>query len=299
MNRKTIIYLSILILLSAVLVFVKSKAHKEKRTDFLNIDSTQVYSFTITSAKDTLKCEKENNEWFVTYPLKYPAEKSTLDNFFMYIVKSKKVAVHENLPMPKLAPRKYVVELFNKDRELMTSFTLQNLSNSNYCVAQFKDEPGYYELVNSLTNYAMPDLFLWRKTLVLDVTKGEINQLQVFMPDRNYTLTKNGEAWIYEESGVKTTIKNFSMRIYKMLNVLENMRTQTFLDNKYEQYSKALDQPILRIRIIKNNSQVIEVKFIKTDNGLIMQKNKETEHLFVLNYEVFSRFEVNLKLLTE
>ena len=108
----------------------------------------------------------------------------------------------------------------------------------------------------------------------------------------NYTLTATDSLWQYDDEKESFPVKEKNKALQSILSSITKIRITKFIDNEYEKYASAFEKPILELTIEDFDNNSWHLKFIKgEDKKVIIQKNDDTAHLYVVYENWIKKFQ--------
>jgi len=298
MNKKNLTALIILAVLIVIYMLTKLNNRTEKLISFFDIDSSRVTAIEISTSEDTLKLVKINDKWMIDYPVKYEPEKRKIDDIFGKVLKAKtsKIPISES----KNSFETYHVTdslgtkitFFGKDGKILSSAIVGKSSNYNTSPARRTDENKIYLLKTNISYTIKPRLDSWRNRYIINFDKENLSKIFVSYEDNNYTLTATDTLWQYDDEKESFPVKEKNRVLKNILSSVSKVRVTKFIDNDFEKYAKDFEKPILELTVEDFDNNSWHLKFIKgEDNKVIIQKNDETEHLYMVYESWIKKFQ--------
>ncbi|OQX71131.1 MAG: hypothetical protein B6D62_02660 [Candidatus Cloacimonas sp. 4484_275] len=298
MNKKNLTALIILVVLIVIYMLTKLNNKTEKLISFFDVDSSKVAAIEISTAEDTLKLVKTDGKWMIDYPVKYEPEKRKIDDIFGKVLKAKtsKIPISES----KNSFETYNVTdslgtkitFFDKNGKILSSAIVGKSSNYNSSPVRRPDENKIYLLKTNITYTIKPRLDSWRNRYIVNFDKENLSKIFVSYDDNNYTLTATDTLWQYDDEKESFPIKEKNRALKNILSSASKVRVTKFIDNDFEKYAKDFENPILELTIEDFDNNSWHLKFIKgEDNKVIIQKNDETEHLYMVYENWIKKFQ--------
>jgi len=298
MNKKNLTALIILVVLIVIYMLTKLNNKTEKLISFFDVDSSKVAAIEISTAEDTLKLVKTDGKWMIDYPVKYEPEKRKIDDIFGKVLKAKtsKIPISES----KNSFETYNVTdslgtkitFFDKNGKILSSAIVGKSSNYNSSPVRRPDDNKIYLLKTNITYTIKPRLDSWRNRYIVNFDKENLSKIFVSYDDNNYTLTATDTLWQYDDEKESFPIKEKNRALKNILSSASKVRVTKFIDNDFEKYAKDFENPILELTIEDFDNNSWHLKFIKgEDNKVIIQKNDETEHLYMVYENWIKKFQ--------
>jgi len=290
MNKKSLTYLVVLVLLVIIFIVINSNDKVERRINFFAVDSSKIAVIEIYNIKDTLKLMKTDDKWMIDHPVKYPVAAAKLKDLF-----EKAIPVEtSNIPVAEsetsfetyglTAIAGLNVKLYDTDGKELVHAIIGGSSNYNYSHGRSAGDNEVYQLYENISSVLNPGLNAWREKVILDLV-DDPEQITVMYGDRMYSITSSDSLWFYEDSDSTFSVNESNRALSSILSNSKSFRTSTFIDNDYETYAEKLIEPEMVIQIKLFSGDVIFMKFVQQDeegNKHIVQKNDETEHLYIV-----------------
>ena len=297
MNKKNTTYLIVLIVLILIYAATKLNNKTEKIIDFFAFDSSDVYKIEITNQTDTLKLALNSGEWSIVYPVECKVKDNKIKDIFSKVlkVKTSKTALseskksHENYNVTDSLGTK--ITFIGKNGKTLDSVVIGKSKNYSYSNGRKANDDNVYQLLANISYSINPRLLSWRDRTIFKYEDDQISQLDVKYGKKNYKLTYVDSIWVYESGKKKEDIKKDSKELKSLLTSLRNYNASDFKDNEYEEYKDKFAKPDLEVTIHTFDNDSMHLRYIKIeDNKFLLQKNDETEHLYVIYKNLVDKF---------
>ncbi len=297
MNKKNLIPIIVLIVLILIYVLTKTRNYTEKRIQFFGIDSVKIGAIELITVDDTLKLAKTNGEWLLDHPIKYPPVQRKIEDIFgkVLTVETSKIPVSES----ESTLEKYnltdslgtIIRLYDSGNKLLSESIIGKSGNYNFSHARKKDENKVYQLVSNISYMIKPDIKGWRNKTILELEELEISQISFDSEEFNYMLSATDSLWQYNDFVSSFSIKAPNASMKSISSGLKRVNISDFIDHDFESYAEKFNEPLAELSITTFTGDQINLKFIQgEENKLVLQKNDETEHLFIIYESWLNKF---------
>ena len=302
MNKKNLSYIVILVFLVIIFIIIKTHDKTEKRISFFNVDSIQINAIEIFNTTDTLKLVKTENKWMIDYPVKYPTTQRKITEIFDKVIK----AECSNIPVTELESSfanynvtdslgTTVIFYDNKDNVIIDAI-IGKSSNYNYSHARKRDDSKVYQLNTNISYSINPQLSTWRKKEITELEETDISKITVQFVDREYSIVPTDSLWQFTENDTLFSINDGNTAFRLVLNDSKKMMTSSFIDNEFENYKDKFEEPFMIVQIELFSEDNIILTFAEyEEKKYIIQKNNETEHLYVVYDNLIKHFQKSIE----
>ena len=295
MNKKTRIYILILVALVIIYLISQIDNKTEKRFKFFNADSNSVARFEISTLNDTLYLVKSGSEWKMDYPVKWSLQDGKIDK----LMKSVLTAETSTIPVSEKTES---LEQYDLTDSLATHFrtldsngkVLDNVfigRSSNYNVTPVRkiDSNKVYLLENSISYMIKPQANSWRRREIVDLDPEQITKFMVVSDEATYTLTFLDSLWVYEDENENFTVKDDNSNINTLKNTFKRFASTDFVDGDFSKYEEALANPTMELGLETFEGQSYYFRYAPyEEKKYVVQLNNETETLYI-------QYESNMK----
>lgn len=297
MNKKNLIPIIVLVVLIIIFAITKTRNYTEKRILFFGIDSIKIAAIELITVDDTLKLVKINEEWLIDYPIQYPPVPRKVEDIFGKVlnVETSKIPVSES----ESSFEKYnltdslgtIVRLYDADNKLLSESIVGKSENYNFSHARKKDENKVYQLVSNISYMIKPDIAGWRNKTIMELEELEISQINFSSDEFNYSLTATDSLWQYNDFVSNFSVKAPNASLKSLISGLKRVNASDFIDNDFESYTEKFTKPIAELTITDFTGLITDLKFVEgEEKKLVVQKDNETNHLFVMHESWLNKF---------
>ncbi len=265
MNRSTIILISILVVLGAIVLFFLP-GEKDRETSYtpatihFAVDSANTIKIEIQRPGKSVTLENVGGKWYITSPVRFPADPSAVNQLLSGCVKFKIGSLISSNPEKQ--------KIFQVDSSGTTlSITDRSGKSSSLIIGKmgpsFSDV--YFRLPASKDVYLGEGIDTW---LVTKETKDWrdktiLNRPAETIKDLTYQVGNKEYQFHHDTSGWKSTFPSFdATSMNSTLNTLANLRADDFIDTAFRTES----QPIT-IRIQGTESSMIQLTPSRPDSS--------------------------------
>ena len=295
MNKKNLIPIIILALLIIVFVITKLNDKTERRINFFRFDSTQVYAIEIATQEDTLKLTKIDNNWMIDYPLNYPPAKLKIDDIFKKVLQVET----SSIPITETSFEKFNVTdslgtllvFYDKNGKILEEVLIGKSENYNYSYARRKDDAKVYQLFTNISYSINPKVSSWRKKEIIEISEEDISRVFVSYDGANYSFSATDSLWMYQDDETGFSIKEANSSFKSIISAIKKFIVTDFIDNEFEKYQQKFENPDVEVTVELFNDEPFNLKFIEhEEKKFVLQKNDETEHLYIIYESWVNRF---------
>ncbi len=295
MNKKNLIPIVVLALLIIIFVITKLNDKTERRINFFRFDSIQVYAIEITSSEDTLKLAKIDNNWMIEYPVNYPPVKLKIDDIFKKVLQVET----SSIPITESSFEKFNVTdslgtllvFYGKNDKVLEEVLIGKSENYNYSYARRKDDAKVYQLYTNISYSIDPVVSSWRKKEIIEIPEQDISRVFVSYDGYDYSLSATDSLWMYQDDETGFSIKETNSSLKSIISAIKKFTVTDFIDNKFEDYQQKFENPDVEVTVELFNDEPINLKFIEhEEKKLALQKNDETEYLYIIYESWVNRF---------
>ena len=298
MNKKNLGYIVILVFLVIIFIIIKTHDKTEKRISFFNVDSIQISAIEIFNTTDTLKLVKTENKWMIDYPVKYPTTQRKITEIFDKVIK----AECSNIPVTESESSfanynvtdslgTTVIFYDNKDNIIIDAI-IGKSSNYNYSHARKRNDSKVYQLNTNISYSINPQLSTWRKKEITELEETDISKITVQFVDREYSIVPTDSLWQFTENDTVFSINDGNTAFRLVINDSKKMMVSSFIDNEFENFQDKFEEPFMIVQIALFSEDNIILTFVEyEEKKYIIQKNNETEHLYVVYDNLIKHFQ--------
>ncbi len=281
--KKTTIYLIVTFIALLVIVYFLIKPEPERTASYdikdlgLKIDSMYISKIEIYRNQKSIILENISDKWYITSPLKYPADELSITTLLSSASKLKILSLISSNPAKQaifqVDSANGTILNFHDKRGKNISFILGKMGPSymeSYLRPINSDEVYLSEGINSWTvNKEVKD---WRDKYILKLQKDSIKQLIIETGKEIVALTKNENKWYVEDDSVE------SNKIESIINLLSNLRTEDFVDS-----SVNLPKAQTKLTIQENNFFIISLYPIPPDSSKYWITNSNSQQVYTVS----------------
>jgi len=297
MNKKNRLYLSILFILVVLFLVTRMGNKAEVRKPFFNLEPSEVSAFEIASSTDTLKVVSQGEDWLLDYPIRYPVQQTKMDDFLEKVIPvlysrtplSESEASHDDFNVSDSLGTH--LKIWDKDEKLVAEVVIGGSDNYHYANARKKGEDKVYQLLTNISYNLNPQLSMWRDKKIVSLEKDRIRTIAAAFDSKQYTLTAKDTIWVYESGKESLEIKPEQKKLQDIITSLGRYQASDFIDFEFETYEQDFAEPVLEIMIETYDNETIHLAYVETDeNRYLVQKDKQTDHLFVVYKNLVEKF---------
>jgi len=307
MNKKSTLYIAVLVILIIAFLIINSNDKTERRVRFFEVDSTRIAAIEISTMKDTLKLVKDGDVWMIDYPVNFPPADQKIADLLEKVIKvetsnipvSESQNSHETYKVTDSLGT--TIRIYNAEGDELIHALIGKSSNYNYSHGRNNTETEVYQLYQNISSVLNPMLNSWRKKEILELAEDPA-QISVGFGERFFTITSTDSLWQYQEGDSTFFINEGNKAFTTMLTNIRTFKTSSFIDDDYETYAESYLDPQMVIQVKLYSGEDIFFKFIKQDEEgkkYIIQKNDETENLYVVYDNIIRYFQKEISELKQ
>jgi hypothetical protein len=181
--------------------------------------------------------------------------------------------------------------IFDKNGKAVETAIIGRSNNYHYANARIKDDKKVYQLSANITHNINPTLSSWRNREILALTAEQIKSVEIAFDKKMYSLTPADTVWIYESGKETMEVKPDQRQLKDIVTSLQAYNASDFVDFKFSEYEKDFAKPVLELKINTYDFDTIHLAYVETENNrYVVQKNGETEHLFIVYKNLVEKF---------
>jgi len=298
MNKKTNLYIIILIVLVGVYLLTKIDTNKEKRFNFFAADSNSVARFEIISQEDTLHLAKEAGEWRIVEPVNWRLQDGKMDKLYDTVLtaETSSIPVSENessLEKYELTDSLAVhLKTIDASGKVLDDVLIGKSSNYNVTPVRKVDSNKVYLLESNISYSVKPTLDSWRRREIVEIDPEQITKFMVVSDDATYTLTQSDSLWQYEDEKESFTVKDDNATLTAMKSTFNRFAATGFVDSEFDKYADALSIPVLELGIEMWDGSNYYFRYAPyEEKKYVMQLNNETDALYLQSEGSMTKFQ--------
>lgn len=293
--KKTTIYLLAIFVALLIVVYFFLKPEPERTASYsikdlgLKIDSVYISKIEIHRNQKSIVLEQQPDKWFITSPIKYPADEISVTTLLSSASKLKILSLISSNPEKQqtfqVDSATGTILTFHDKRGKIISFILGKMGPSymeSYLKPINSNEVYLSEGINSWT--VNKDVREWRDKNILKLQKDSIKQLIIETGKDILALTKSENTWYLEDDSVA------SNKIESILNLISNLRTEDFVDSSIN-----LPQPQTKITVQENDFNTITLYPIPPDSSKYWIINSKDPQVFIVSRYIANQLIKNKK----
>ncbi len=298
MNKKTIIYLLVLVILAAIFFISKIDTKKEKRFNFFVADSNSVARVEITSQTDTLFLAKEGDDWRIVAPVNWSLQDAKIEKIMENVLtaETSSIPVSENEASLKtyelLDTLAIHFKTIDSSGNVMDDVLVGKSSNSNVTPVRKIDSNKVYLLETNIVYNIKPTLNSWRRREIIEIDPEQITKFMVVSDEATYTLTQSDTLWEYVDEKDSFTVPNDNAALKAIKTTFNRFAATDFVDGEFDKYADALAQPILELGLEMWNGDTYYLRYAPyEEKKYVVQLNNDTNTLYVQYESNFKKFQ--------
>ncbi|RCK77657.1 MAG: hypothetical protein IGBAC_1966 [Ignavibacteriae bacterium] len=282
MKKTTISLIVIFIVLLAVVYFlIRPEPERTASYDIkdlgLKIDSTYISKIEVYRNNKTIVLEQQSDKWFVTSPIKYPADEISVTTLLSSASKLKILSLISSNPAKQ--------SVFQVDSSSGTILNFYDKRGKNITFILGKMGPSYMESylrpINSNEVYLSEginswtvnkDVRDWRDKYILKLQKDSIKQIIFETGKELFSILKTENKWYLENDSLE------SSKIESILNLLSNLRTEDFVDS-----SVNLPQAQTKLTVQEKEFNMISLYPIPPDSSKYWVTSSNSQQTFTVS----------------
>jgi len=298
MNKKTIIYIIILIVLVGAYLLTKLDRNKGKRFNFFTADSISVARFEITTQEDTISLAKEADEWRIVEPVNWRLQVGKIEKLYDTVLtaETSSIPVSENessLEKYQLTDSLAVhFKTIDASGNVLDDVLIGKSSNSNVTPVRKIDSNKVYLLETNILSNVKQTLDSWRRREIVEIAPEQITKFMVVSDDTTYTLTRSDSLWQYEDEKESFTVKDDNATLMTMKSTFNRFAATGFVDGEYDKYADALSNSVLELRIEMRDGSKYHFRYAPyEEKKYVVQLNNDTDTLYLQSEISMTKFQ--------
>lgn len=282
MKKTTISLIVIFIVLLAVVYFlIRPEPERTASYDIkdlgLKIDSMYISKIEVYRNNKTIVLEQQSDKWFVTSPIKYPADEISVTTLLCSASKLKILSLISSNPAKQ--------SVFQVDSSSGTILNFYDKRGKNITFILGKMGPSYMEsylrpmnsnevyLSEGINSWTVnKDVRDWRDKYILKLQKDSIKQIIFETGKELFSILKTENKWYLENDSLE------SSKIESILNLLSNLRTEDFVDS-----SVNLPQAQTKLTVQEKEFNMISLYPIPPDSSKYWVKSSNSQQTFTVS----------------
>ncbi|OPX26070.1 MAG: hypothetical protein B1H06_06230 [Candidatus Cloacimonas sp. 4484_143] len=297
MNKNNKKYIAILAALIAIFIITQTNDKTEKIINFFDVDSVDIARIELSTISDTLTLAYKNNEWMITSPIEYQANKYQVENFFKKVLNVQTSSLPISESETSFATYELTdsmatcVKLYNAKDKLLAEALFGKMKGQPNTPARMKDSKKIYRLNESISYRLKTDVNNWREKEVTAIDKDAIEKISVLYGNEGYELTRTDSLWQYEDGTESISVDNDNKALTMIFSGLRKVNSNKFKDYEWDKYETKLATPDLEVGVNLLDGSSVYLRLAKDDEkNYIMQKDNMTDHLFTQHQNWVDRF---------
>ncbi|HOQ81230.1 MAG TPA: DUF4340 domain-containing protein [Candidatus Cloacimonadota bacterium] len=295
MSKKTIIMLSIVILLVILFLYFRFHDPTIRTQRVFTLDKASIYTIEITSELGEVSFAKKDSTWYLVSE-DYPANEEMIANLFESILNVNRS--HKILTKDPLKHAEYQttpetgthIVFYDKKHIPIADFYLGFSHFYTFSSLRFAGENEVYELDSSIIGAVYPDHQQWRDPYIIRLNKDDITNIKVKSTFQDYQLKRIDKEWEYTSAEDTFTVYSSNRTLFKILNILQQLQSIQYLDNNEENQNKYKKDTIVKIEIVMKNGDVYNLIAYRYDEENCLLYTSRPTFLYVVNYDFTNRF---------
>ncbi len=298
MNKKTLVYLLVLVVLAAIFFISKIDTKKEKRFNFFVADSNSVARMEIISQTDTLFLAKEGEEWKIVAPVIWKLQDGKIKKIMESVLtaETSSIPVSENLA----SLEKYELtdslathfKTIDGSSNVLDDVLVGKSSNSNVTPVRKIDSNKVYLLETNIGYNIKPTLNSFRRREIIEIDPEQITKFMVVSDEATYTLTQSDTLWEYVDEKESFTVPNDNATLKSIKTSFNRFAATDFVDGKFDIYADALANPTLELGLEMWNGDTYYLRYAPyEEKKYIVQLNNDTDALYIQYESSFKKFQ--------
>jgi len=278
-NRNLLILAIIVVVLGAYVLFYErhqmTTEEKAERTDmiFPDLDRDRVVAVDIRNSHGEFRIEKRGDDWRLVSPIDFPADSTAVGSMLSSVVNLKE---QRRLEAGEVEPAAYgldrpelSVTLTTEDDFIVELLVGDKTPLGSNRAIQISGDAGIILCSEFFVDDIDKELADWRSRDLVDVAVTDVASVQVVAGSDRIHAVRQGDSWRLLEP-LEDVADQDHMR--NLLQDLNNIRIEEFLDGAPDQVALGLDAPSYRITIVRSDG----ANPVRLDFGAINEENGST-----------------------
>lgn len=277
-----------------------------RRKDIFHFETDNVSQLKIQTASRLIEAAKNENQWFLSIPVKSLAEQSRLTGILSSLsgLKAKEFVAEtktdEDLKNCGLDEPAYSVDLDMPAEGVKLSFLLNK-----------KDEVLYATTSQSTKIISVEDTVLadldkeisdFRDKSVADFYSWEVNKVRIEYGDMDMTVVKSEEGdWHFEQASSTSAVSPIAAdrsKVNEFIRTVEGLEAEDWIDPPFSPAESGIKDPEIEITFsVKETEKDREIKILvgkkDAETGKVVVKNTALDYLFKVNGEFLDKLPVS------
>jgi hypothetical protein len=297
MRKQTLILTAILAVLVIIYLIVRSHEPTEQRIEFFEVDPQTVAVIDIISPSDSLRLEKERNDWYMEDPFRFRVARERITNIFDNILQARtsRIPISES---PQAHQRYNVTDslgtrliFYDDEYKPLYDVILGQSENQLFTNARRYGEKEVYQLRQNIMPMLKVDSQAWRSRHVVQIPEHEIAEVSIRTDELDFTLSAEGDSWHYEDRFEEFYIPPDNLPKDNIFNGLRRLRASDFIDFAYDEYADKFKEPIMLVEVQLRDGSKRKLEFAQKDEQWYMVKlDDNPDHLYLVLESAIQRF---------
>ncbi|GEM_PF-3259147 len=307
MNRRTLIYAAIVLLLGVGWLLLRSRPQPiEKRAPLFTEQPDDLGRIEVSSAAGAVAIEHEGSTWKMVQPVVDDVDPAFIDRFFREVLGAQiyltPVAVAEaSHPLYGVTAETGTrLRLYGPSGALLDDLYVGTSQNRYFSAVRREGANEVYRATEDLTKPITVDNQPWRNHQVLKLSPEDIAVIGVRYDRGQYTLTWDGKQWTCRDesnNGVAPfSVAKNNRALLKITSALTDMQTMLFEDNAWQQWAQQFANPALQVELTLQDGTRHTLALVPCDddgrNFLVLMDDRR-DRLTHETFDFVNRFTVS------
>jgi len=303
MNKKNFILIGVLLLLVVSLLISRSCENVEKRFKIFSFNENEIARITMKDQNNQIVIYLNDSVWMIDEPVQAYVKETQINRFIDTFLP---LTASTNYQSDSIDRQSFynvdstgvLVTILDKNNKQLSKVYIGRSQNNPQISYLRNDKSNKIYQVDNVHSIVNPALNMWREDKIMNITENMISKIMFGKKNESYELFQSDMGWSLNLNEMSAPLGYDNSDLNRLLQSVVNLRTSTFFDDVFEEYSEKLEKIELEILIEPYMGEKIHLKIAKNDeNSYVLQKNEEYTTLFRLTNSQFNQLNVDAEKL--
>ncbi len=296
MKKKIIFLALVLVILLAVVLFLRREGSTERNFKVFSADSTQIGQIRVLSPEDTITIVNTEKGWMIKEPVEWATNQEQLEAFFKDVINStsSKTIMTDN---PDAIERYGLVRgqalevmVWDTKNKLRDHVYFNNFGQS-FDYFRYEGSKDIYQLRTLVSKMYAGNLQYWRSPVLLRIFEDVLNSIEVTYSENSYKLEHRGDKWIYRDANNLFQIHHENRPLLRALNILNKLDTMVFFDGDNSRFMEAFRNPECTVVLNLTDGSKRKLTFADLgEDGHALMLDDDPKTLYAIANDTMLRF---------
>jgi len=296
--NRLLILLAVFLLLGVAVVLLSWLKDRTRSNTFLGIDRIDnIVRVAIQEGDKKITIEKEGQEWIITEPIRYRADREKVTSLMDKIgnltldgIISDKKEKHKNFDLGEGQGIEMKLEMKNGDS--LSSIFGKMAADYSHIYLRLADSDEVY-LATSIRKYDLKtEASQWEDRSILSFNKADLREVDLIGSDEVVNLVKEEDKWLIKKGEERFDVDKGKWE--NILNSLEDLKAIEIVHEKTEE-DHGFSKPEFEIRLKFDFGKMGIVVGRKKDEYKYYVKNLQDDTVFLISQGTLNRFKKSEK----